>query len=471
MEFWIKVFQFLLSLSILIILHEFGHYLPAKLFKTRVEKFYLFFNPWLSLFRTKIVEGKRRWSWFSKESPKDWEIEPDTTEYGLGWLPLGGYVKISGMIDESMDKEQMKQEPQPWEFRSKPTWQRLIIMLGGVIVNMLLGIFIYAMVLFAYGDLVLPNKNLSDGVWVTNSIMKDIGFEDGDKIVSVRGEQVAYFGDIPEQLIYGGNVKVDRGSEIIDLEIPIDLAGRMSDNRSTLFYPRVPFIIKSVPDTSINASADLGFRDKVIEVNGNVILYRDQVTDILKENKGGSINVKIETQEGDTKSAMLSVSEKGFLEVSTISPKFEELERLGIYQFERREYSFFQSLPAGWNKAIDILTKYVRQFKLIFDIDSGAYKSLGGFGTIGGLFPGEWNWEVFWNLTALISIILAFMNVLPIPALDGGHVMFLMYEMVAGRPPSDKFLERAQMVGMLLLFALLIYANGNDIYRWLQGKL
>lgn len=443
MEILIQAGQFLLSLSLLIVLHEFGHFLPARLFKTRVEKFYLFFDYKWSLFKKQIGE----------------------TEWGIGWIPLGGYVKIAGMIDESMDKEQMAQPAQPWEFRSKPAWQRLIIMLGGVTVNMILGVMIYSMILFTYGEQILRNDEVKDGVWVMNPLAEQLGFQNGDRIESVRGEAVPLFSSLTEEIIYGGEVIVDRAGEKVAIEIPEGVVGDLSDkeNKGFFFYPRIPFVINAVSDSSAN-TGKIQKLDRIKEIGNEPIQYYDQARSILAEHKGQVIPVKIE-RDGEAMTMQLSVSDQGMLGVSPMLISMDELRLTGMYKFDVREYSFLESWPAGWNKTMDKLSGYVRQFSLILNPSTGAYKSLGGFLSIGSLFPPSWNWEVFWNMTALLSIILAFMNLLPIPALDGGHVMFLLYEMITGREPNQKVLEYAQIGGFFILIALLLYANGNDIIR------
>ena len=445
----IQIGQLLLSLSILVILHELGHYLFARLFNTRVEKFYLFFDPWFSLFKLKRGE----------------------TEYGIGWLPLGGYVKISGMIDESMDREQMKKPPQPWEFRSKPTGQRLLIMLGGVIVNLILGFIIYSAVLYVWGEKYLPNKNLTDGLWCVDPIARDIGFRNGDKIISINGVEPNRFEDIYREIIFGGTVKVLRDNQVDSFSVPTDFIGNLVKERNVmLFYPRVPFIIREIPDTSINTGAGLQPRDQVVGINGMPIRYYDEYLSAVDTLPPGRITLDI-LRNNTRLPVEVSLSENKKIEVLSIIPDFDELEKLNLYKLETTKFSLFSALPAGFKLARDRLSFYIKQFKLIFDFKTGAYKGLGGFGTIGGLFPRVWEWQSFWEITAFLSLILAFMNVLPIPALDGGHVTFLLYEMVTRRKPSEKFLEYAQIVGMVIIFGLLIFANTNDIFRWISRLL
>lgn len=444
----IKTIQFFLSLSLLIVLHELGHFIPAKLFKTRVEKFYLFFDVKFSLFKKKIGE----------------------TVYGIGWLPLGGYVKISGMIDESMDKEQMKQEPKPWEFRSKPAWQRLIIMLGGVTVNFVLAVVIYIGMAYTYGEQYIPMNSLKDGVWVLEKEIGDeVGIQTGDKIIAVDGEELKTFNSVFIELINGNRITIERDGERIEKEIPVDFISTMIEDEDKirfLFY-RTPFMVNNVPDTSHNKNAGFRPKDEFLAINGEPAIYRDQVMDQLEQNKGKDINVLVRREDGTEHQVTASVNSDGKLGIVTAPITMEEMEQRGILKVETETYSFLESIPAGINKGVSTLSSYMKQLKKIFNPETGAYKGVGGFAAIGGMFPDTWNWPAFWATTAFISIILPFMNILPIPALDGGHVMFLLYEMVTGRKPSDKFLEYAQMVGFFLLITLLLFANGNDLYKWL----
>lgn len=444
MEFWIKAAQLITSLSILIVLHEMGHFIPARLFKTRVEKFYLFFNPWFELFKVKKGE----------------------TEYGIGWLPLGGYVKIAGMVDESMDKEQLAQPAQPWEFRSKPAWQRLIIMIGGVTVNLLLGIFIYAMILFAWGEDRLPMSELKDGVMCVNPLAEDLGFNHGDKILAFDGQVVEYFDQITPLLIYAKEATVERGGQLVKISIPENIVEQLGESGAkTLFYPRVPFAVRAVSPDSPNKNAGLQEFDQIVMLDSTEVKFNDQGKKYVQENPGRSVNAKV--KRGDEILDMeLAVSDSGAFGLEMVIPSIHDMKKAGTFRFDVKEYGFFASFPAGVAKAWDKLTGYVQQFKLIFNPKTGAYKSLGGFGAIGSLFGPSWDWQWFWELTAILSLILAFMNILPIPALDGGHVMFLLYEMITGRMPHPKVLEKAQIIGMILLLALLLFANGNDIYRF-----
>ena len=448
MEILIKASQFILSLSLLIVLHELGHFIPAKLFKTRVEKFYLFFDYKFSIFKKKIGE----------------------TVYGIGWIPLGGYVKISGMIDESMDTEQLQEEPKPWEFRSKPAWQRLIIMLGGVFVNFILGIFIYIMLMYSYGEKYLPNENVTDGVWVQDSLAVSLGLQNGDKILSVDGKEIKKFSDITIEFINGSTYTIDRNGLAIEKELPIDFIDKLisrGKNAGMIVRPRSPFMFAEFQENSPNANSELIDKDIVIAINDQPLKYQDEVQDILQQNKGEDISITVK-RGSENKTFNVAVSNKGTLGVVIYGMGFSDLEKLGYYNLADVNYSFAAAIPAGINKSYETLTNYVKQLKKIFNPSTGAYKGLGGFISIGSIFPSTWSAESFWNITAFLSIMLGFMNLLPIPALDGGHVVFTLWEMITGKKPSDKFLEYAQVTGFILLIALLLFANGNDVFRLFQ---
>ena len=443
MEFIIKASQLIMSLSILVVLHELGHFIPAKIFKTRVEKFYLFFNPWFSLIKRRFGD----------------------TEYGIGWLPLGGYVKIAGMIDESLDKDQMKKPAKSWEFRAKPAWQRLIIMIGGVLVNLLLGIFIYSLTLFVYGDKYLPNENLTDGVWCASETAFELGFENGDKIIAADGEKVVRFSDVPERILVSKIITVERSGVLIDLIMPkntIDMF--LKSPNKLLLYPRVPTVISGFSENSNAKKSGLLQNDFILAINGVKCTYFDEFKKELANYPGQEIELLI-SRGGKEMIVKTVVSSEGLLGFSQGALNFSQLESLDVYKMASYKYGFLSSLPAGYNKAVKKLSSYIDQFALILNPNTGAYKGMGGFGAIGSMFPSKWNWEVFWNLTAFLSLILAFMNLLPIPALDGGHVVFLLYEIIVGKPAPDKIIEYAQAVGMFLLFALIIYANANDVVR------
>jgi regulator of sigma E protease len=433
--FIIKAIQLILSLSLLIVLHELGHFIPAKLFKTRVEKFFLFFDVKFALFKKKI----------------------GGTEYGIGWLPLGGYVKISGMIDESMDKEQMAKPPQPWEFRSKPAWQRLIIMLGGVTVNLVLGFLIYMMVLFVWGSSYVGVNDLPSGFAVAEEF-KEFGFEDGDRVLEVNGKELDHMLEINKYL-FMRDVKditvLHQNGEKETVSVPEGIGSKMFEEG--IMQPFIP-IQYAVLDSVVadNAAAVAGLRkgDSLISLNNQEIGYWHQLAPIATENKSKEIEV-VYKRDGEIKSALVTPNEEGKLGVT---PRID-------FKVQSKEYSLAESISAGFDYGYWTLHDYVAQFKYVFTAKGAT--QVGGFGAIGGLFPDGWNWQGFWLATALISIILAFMNILPIPALDGGHVMFLMYEIITGRKPNDKFMEYAQMVGFFLLIALVLFANGNDVYRWL----
>ncbi|MAX69718.1 MAG: RIP metalloprotease RseP [Flavobacteriaceae bacterium] len=443
MEFIIKISQFLLSLSLLIVLHELGHFIPAKLFKTKVEKFYLFFDVKYSLFKKKIGE----------------------TVYGIGWLPLGGYVKIAGMIDESMDKEQMAKPPQPWEFRSKPAWQRLIIMLGGVTVNFILAYFIYVGISFTYGDKDYTIDSLEGGYYIENPLLLDLGFKTGDKIIEVNNKPVKSHTDVTKSLISAEEFTVERNGTTKKINLPEDFLGQLSSrkNRSSLFSVRVPFMVAEINDTMQNKGVDLKPGDVLVTVNGNDLKYFDQLEPTLENYKNQTVSATF-LRDSETIQRDLKVNANGKIGIFPAYSE-EKFEELGYFEFTRKEYSFIESFGGGADKFVDQVAGYFEQLKAIFNPKTGAYKGLGGFKAIYDIFPDFWSWEAFWTLTAFLSIMLAILNLLPIPALDGGHVMFLLYEMISGRKPSEKFLERAQLVGFIILIALVLFANGNDIFK------
>ena len=447
MDIVIKLSQFLLSLSLLIILHELGHFIPAKLFKTRVEKFYLFFDVKYSLLKKKIGE----------------------TEYGIGWLPLGGYVKISGMIDESMDKEQMALPPQPWEFRSKPAWQRLIIMLGGVTVNFILAFIIYIGMAFVYGDTYIANADMKDGVLIENEAMINAGFKTGDKIVAVDGEKIIRFDkEINGKIILAKEVIIERKGVEQTIKMPNDFVDQLSKfEKAPLATTRIPFVIGDIPDESANK--DLKIKDILLSLNGQSTKYFDEVKSVLEKNKNKTLPALVLRDQKQV-AVNVKVNNEGKLGVQLGGLGLESLEKLGYYKITHQKYSFVESIPFGIEKGKDQLVGYGKQLKMIFNPETKAYKQVGGFHAIYNIFPSSWSWEVFWGITAILSIMLGVMNLLPIPALDGGHVMFLLFEIISGKKPSDKFLENAQMVGFVLLISLLLFANGNDIYKAIIGK-
>lgn len=442
MDILIKGAQLILSLSILIILHELGHFIPAKWFKTRVEKFYLFFDAGFSLFKVKKGE----------------------TEYGIGWLPLGGYVKIAGMIDESMDQEQLKSEPQPWEFRSKPAWQRLIIMIGGVVVNLIVGFFIYMMLLFVWGlDYVAPG-NVNHG-FDASPVMEKIGFQDGDQILKIDGEAPLNVLDVNKDILIFGvsNIEVEHPNgkiETITIPAETDMALFQAGEKGfepRVFEPKVDTVLPEMP------AAAAGFMkgDLITAINGSPVQYWDEFTSVVQGTKNEEVEVTV-LRDNELVNLEVTTNEEGKIGIAVdINP--EDLAKI-----EHKDYGFFESLSKGFGYGYNTLYGYVAQFKFVFTAKGST--GIGGFGAIGGMFPSAWDWEMFWERTAMISIILAFMNILPIPALDGGHVLFLLYEIISGKAPSDKFLTRAQVVGMIILLGLLLYANGLDIYRLITGQ-
>ncbi len=445
----LKAAQLLLSLSILVILHEFGHFITAKWFKCRVEKFYLFFDPYFSIFKKKIGD----------------------TEYGVGWLPLGGYVKISGMVDESMDKEQMNKPPQPWEFRSKPAWQRLIIMLGGVTVNILLAFIIYAMILMVWGEKNIKADSLKYGIAFNDPLFKDLGFKSGDKILAVDGKPVIEYTDVLKKLlIVDSVVTIEREGKQMQLNMPVDLIGKLVEKRkkseTPLISPRVPVIVLNVDDTSAAYKTGLRKGDQIVSIDSIPTQFRDEFEIVMEgRKKGSSISLIIKRNDSNiVLNAVLPYDGR----IGFGSPNLpEQFDSLGVYKYTVKKYGFFAAIPAGIKRAGSELGFYIDQFKKILSPETGAYKGVGGFKAMGSVFSGNgWDWEHFWTITAFFSIVLAFMNLLPIPALDGGHVLFTLIEMVSGRKPSEKFLEYAQIVGMILLLGLMLYANGNDWFGW-----
>ncbi|HMG68091.1 MAG TPA: RIP metalloprotease RseP [Chitinophagaceae bacterium] len=442
--------QLLLALSILIVLHEFGHYITARWFKCRVEEFFLFFDPWFALVKRKVGD----------------------TVYGIGWLPLGGYVKISGMIDESMDKEQLKQPAKEWEFRSKPAWQRLIIMLGGIIMNVLVAFVIYAFILMIWGEKKIPTASMKYGVHVVDSTLYKIGIRNGDKILSVDGEAIDDYDKLRRKILLGNKMTIERDGKIVDLDLPVSLIGQLVEHRNKniggFVEPRTPVVVLYVPDTSKAYKAGLRKNDQIIQVDSSRFQYYDELQNELKGRKNSNILLTVlrNGKEISFPAQVDSIGKLGFYAYGT-GGDFEQMDSLGWLKLNTTKYGFFAAFPAGIRRAGDELSFYIDQFKKILNPRTGGYKGLGGFKAIGSIFPKfGWDWEAFWTITAFLSIVLAFMNLLPIPALDGGHVMFTLYEMVSGRKPSDKFLEYAQMVGMVLLLGLMLYANGNDWFGW-----
>lgn len=437
----IIIIQFFLSLSILVVLHELGHFLAAKYFGARVDKFYMFFNPGFSLFKKKIGD----------------------TEYGIGWLPLGGYVKIAGMIDESMDKEFINKEPQPWEFRSLAAWKRLIILMAGVMVNVLLAIVIYIGLAYAIGEQLIPVNSLKGGLEIVNPVLKESGLKTGDKILRVDGKEIKYANEVDAKLITAKTVTVERNGTQKIIQFPVDFISKLIDNKTKqLTSLRFPFIVEKTAPGSPNKDV-LKKGDQLLKINGKEAEYYDQAKNILQQNKGKTVEAVV-LREGKETPLNLKISDEGRIGVQ-LSGDFKEFEKRGYLKIETKNYSFLEAIPAGIKRAKETLLSYIDQLKMIFNPKTGAYKGVGGFITIAKIFPDSWNWVQFWTITAFLSIMLAVLNILPIPALDGGHAMFTVYEMVTRRKPNEKFMEYAQIAGFVLLLGLVILANGNDILK------
>lgn len=437
----IKIAQLILCLTLLVLVHEFGHFIAARIFKTRVDKFYIFFNPWFSLFKYKKGE----------------------TEYGIGWLPLGGYVKIAGMIDESMDKEQMKKAPEPYEFRSKPAWQRFIIMIAGVFMNLVLAIGIYAGILATWGESYLPTSEVKYGIAV-NELGEELGLRNGDIILSVDNKEVVNFNKLATTIILdkAKTIQVERNDQKVEVEIPTSVISKIIKSGNPSFIePLAPIQIVDFAESFKATEASLQKEDIFLSINNenifnNIRAFKNE----LQKHSGETVTAQVLRKE-DTVPVVLQVNADG---------------NLGIYlktdflKLAKKQYNILQAIPHGAVMAINTVDNYWKQLKLIFSKDVKAYESVGGFIAIGKIFPSTWNWYSFWALSAFLSVMFAVLNLLPIPALDGGHVLFVLIEMITGRKPSDKFLEYAQIFGMILLFALLIYANGNDVIKLINGR-
>ena len=486
MEVLMKAIQLIFALTILVVVHEFGHFITARIFKTRVEQFYIFFNPRFSIFRCKKVHGRWRFAFFSKNVPDkyitheridpvtnkkeytyeaidlstlpedDWRTDEDHTEFGIGWIPLGGFCKIAGMIDESMDVAQMQNEPQPWEFRSKPAWQRLIVMVGGVVMNVVLAYFIYTGLLISQGEQYISTAEVNKYGIMTDSLAREFGFRDGDKIISLDGQYVEKFYDIPMTMILEEpeTVVVERDGERINLQMPEDATSKLINHNNILFSHRTPFVIGDFAAGSKAKESGMIKGDRIIKVGEKSTPYYNEFTEEISQYANKEVVISV-VRENDTLPITVQLSDDA---------------KIGVFianniEYETQTYTFFEAIPKGFNKTGKELGDYWKQLKLIVNPSNKAYENLGGFITIGSIFPDTFNWIVFWRMTAFLSIILAVMNILPIPALDGGHVLFLLFEIITRRKPSDKFMTIAQTIGLFILFFLLIYANGNDIVR------
>ena len=472
--FFIKALQLIFALSILVLIHEFGHYFFSRVFKVRVEKFYMFFHPWFKLAKYTPKSNGKKWSFFCKNDTEEQEKERleqlnasgdnqatwRDTEYGIGWLPLGGYCKIAGMIDESMDKEQMALPPKPWEFRSKPAFQRLMIMVGGVLFNFLLAIVIYAGIVFAYGEEYVPFKNAYAGM-IFSEYAHTVGFEDGDIPLAADGKEVDNYEDI-SRILMAKNVTVLRNqSDTVNIALPKDfvlsLDKEYDNGKQQFMVYRVPVVVKQVQPRMGAEEAGLQSGDHILSVAGVATPGYDLFKPELENNAGKTIEIKY-VRNGKEMASNVAVDDNGKIGIMLSSPT-------EIYDVVVNHYNLLQSVPRGISMGWNTVSNYVSSLKYVFTSKEGA-QSIGGFGTLGSIFPDKWNWLEFWNTTAFFSLILAVMNILPIPALDGGHVLFLLWEIVTRRKPSDKFLENAQIAGMMILFGLLLYANANDIYRF-----
>ncbi|MDR2126290.1 MAG: RIP metalloprotease RseP [Prevotellaceae bacterium] len=488
MEILIKIVQFILCISILVIVHEFGHFFFARLFKMRVDKFYLFANPYISIVRFKIINGKWKTKWFSRNDKSirkkldangvavlnakgrseieliplaelpdtNWYKYPDTTEWGVGWLPVGGYCKISGMIDESMDKEQMKQPPKAWEFRSKPAWQRLLVMIGGVLFNVIFAILIFWGILFTWGEDYLAVKDAKYGI-SCSQLAKETGFRNGDKIISLDGNPVEKFNEIQIKIIRDRvkTVEVERNGEKVNIRIEDTCISKILKDKD-FFNPRIKFTVSEVHEGSTAYRAGLQKNDRIIAINSQNMEYYDEIAPFLAENKLQTIQIKL-VRNTDTVVVAAEVSEAGKLGIGISDTTLKST---------HLSYGFFEALPAGINKGINEIKNYVKDLGLMLSPETKAYKSVGSVIAIGNIFPSMWIWQRFWQLTALLSIMLAVINILPVPALDGGHAVFAIYEIIFRRKPSDKFLENAQIVGLLLLLCLMALALSNDIFNF-----
>ncbi len=490
MELALKIFQFILSISILVFLHEFGHYLPAKWFKTRAEKFFLFFDPWFSIFSMKKINGKWRYKFLSKNLPdtqkivvdgkekevpinidelpeNDWRKYPDNTKWGIGWLPMGGYVKIAGMVDESMDLEQLKKPAEKWEFRSKPAWQRLIIMLGGVTVNFFLAWLIYSCLSFFNGETFIDLKKFDNGIGVTDAAKK-MGFQDGDKIISIDGKPAERLENALLNILFSKEVKVQRSNQEVTFKVNEDGVADVLKEKEAKSYllPRIPTVIKKIEFESAK-KAGLKEGDQIVSINGISTPLFDDLTKKIKENKSKTINLGIIRNGQNMEVNNVPVNESGQVGFAN-----------KIDLITNKDYTFFQSIPRGLERTMEALTVQVKQFRLIFSSKVQGYKSVGGPIAIVNMMPVDKaengkmsiDWAAFWSFTAMFSVWLAFLNLIPIPGLDGGHVMFTLWEIITGKPVPQKVLENAQMIGVIFLLGLMLLVFGNDIFKLIFKK-
>lgn len=434
MDILFKVLQVVCCFSLLVLIHEFGHFLFAKIFKTRVEKFYLFFNPWFSVFKFRIGE----------------------TEYGMGWVPFGGYCKIAGMVDESMDTDNLKSEPKPWEYRSKPAWQRLLIIVGGVLMNIVLAIGIYIGITYTWGDSYIKTKDVTTG-FAFSPVAQEMGFRNGDKVISVGGEYVDNYAQIPSLILLDDarEVQVERDGQPVTVTIDPKYIKAMLKDKEFIGL-RFPFVIGEVISDGAAAKAGMMAGDSLVAVGGVPMRWYDEFLGAFAQHKGDTVSVTY-VRSGEELTTVVALNEAG--QMGAYVPM------VNIYPVSTRQYSFWEAIPVGAGRAFTSIGSYLKQLKLIASPETEAYKSVGGIIAMGNIFPGHWDWLAFWQITALISIMLAVLNILPIPMLDGGHMVFILYEMVTGRAPSDKFMERAQVVGMVIVFGIIILANGNDILK------
>lgn len=460
-----KWFALILSLTILVATHELGHLLFAKLFRTRVNRYYVFFNWKFSIIKAKKFGGKWHFLFFNSKTPDSWEAnnlapeDQNNTLWGLGWIPLGGYCDIAGMVDETKSADDLAAEPQPWEYRTKPAWQRLLIITGGVLVNFVSALLIYGMVFAHWGTTELPMSNATYG-YAYHEVMHEDGFRDGDIILSIDGREYGNSSDALMTLLLDNpkQVMVQRGDSLVELHPSGHLAENANKRQvKNMMTPRIPFVVKSFVDGSAAKRAGIVAGDSIVSIGGEATVFYNEVTAALREHAGDTVTIAY-YRDGQLMTALVDVPSTG---------------RMGVYaktaddffEMVHKDYTFLQAIPAGVSYGWETLVDYVSSLKMLFA--PGGAQGLGGFGTMASIFPDHWDWHAFWNITALLALVLAFMNIIPIPGLDGGHIIFTLWEMVSGRKPSDKFLTTAQNIGMFLLLALMILANGNDLLRWL----